>query len=136
MPARQADKSAIGGFTDRFTVHATDAALVLAGLRMRLLFNAVEAHDLPSSLDGVRVERVNSSAGSAAIASYRLESAGRTFSVRARSLQVHERAVLYGNVITLPKFPLSQRALWAALLTVARFNWGQSLIRRLTGRNG
>jgi hypothetical protein len=130
MPARHAPES----FTGRFTVQSSDHSLVLAGNDVRLQFNAVELHNLPSSLDGVNVARANGSGGETQSA-FQLTSSGRTFQVKARSLQIHERAVLYGNVITLPKFRFTQRALWTLLLTMARFEWGRSVIRRLTQRN-
>lgn len=135
MPARHADARAIGTFTGRFTVHAGETSLVLAGSGMRLLFNAVERHDLPAALEGVRVARAaGASADALPAGEFQVQSGGRKFLVRARSLQIHERAALYGSVIALPTFPLRQRFLWTVLLTVARFQWGQALIRRLTGR--
>lgn len=135
MPARHADARAIGSFTGRFTVHASETSLVLAGSGLRLLFNAVERHDLPAALDGVRVGRsANAGDDTLPAGEFQVMSGGREFRVRARSLQIHERAALYGSVIALPKFALRQRLLWTALLTVARFQWGQALIRRLTGR--
>lgn len=137
MPDRHAHERAIGSFTGRFTVHGSNAALVLAGSDLRLLFNAVERHDLPASLDGVRVERAaHAGDESASPGEFQLASGGREFRVRARSVQIHEPAALYGSVIALPKFALRQRLLWTMLLTVARFEWGQALIRRMTGPKG
>ena len=45
----------------------------------------------------------------------------------------HEAVRIYGDAIPLPKFTWRQRMLWWVLLTVARFDWGQRLIRRLRG---
>ena len=59
---------------------------------------------------------------------------GRHWEVQARSLQVHETVDLYGRAIALPRYALRQRLLWSLLLGLARFNWGQALIRRLTSR--
>lgn len=130
MPDRHAQPVAIGSFTGRFTVRTGDTSLVLEGSHLRLLFNAVARHDLPASLDGVRVARSDEPTD----AEFQITSGGREFSIRARSLQIHERATLYGTVIRLPVFALRQKLLWTLLLTVARFAWGQALIRRLTGR--
>lgn len=45
----------------------------------------------------------------------------------------HEPLDIYGKAIALPKFGWKKRALWWVLLTVARYDWGQALIRRVRG---
>jgi hypothetical protein len=91
---------------------------------LELHFAAVSTHDLPWTLDGIVVEE--SGPGLFAI-----RSAGTNYRVTARSLQVHETARIYGGAVQLARFPVSQRILWMLLLWIARFSWGQSLIRRL-----
>lgn len=91
---------------------------------LELHFAAVSSHDLPWTLDGIVVEE--SGPGLFAI-----RSARTNYRVAARALQVHESARIYGAAVQLARFPLWQRILWMALLWVARFSWGQNLIRRL-----
>lgn len=45
----------------------------------------------------------------------------------------HEPVRIYGTAVSLPAFTLRRRMLWWLLLTVARFDWGQKLIRRARG---
>lgn len=136
MPSGYGNQHAIGSFTGRFNVHSRHTSLVLECNGLRLLFSAVERHDLPGSLEGVRVDREPHAPDDRRLPRYEVTSGERQFTVVARSVQIHERAALYGNVISLPRFRLRQRLVWALLLFAARFEWGQALIRRVTGRQG
>lgn len=98
-----------------------------------LLFIRPENQELPEQLQGVGVREL-SQAAPGGQRRFELESGGRIWTLVARSLQIHERAQLYGNVIALPRFDLRKRILWSLLLRAARYRFGQALIRRVTGR--
>ncbi len=91
---------------------------------LELHFAAASSHDLPWTLDGIVVEENGPGL-------FAIRSARANYRVAARSLQVHETARIYGAAVQLARFAPSQRILWMLLLRVARFNWGQDLIRRL-----
>ncbi len=118
-------------FAGPFEVSESGSAVVLtrAGGGLRLIFNGVDRHDLPARLDSVTLPRPAASSGA-----FRLSTVRSQHTLIARSVQVHERAALYGPVIALPRFPVSGRLKWTVLLWVARFEWGQALISRLTQR--
>ncbi len=48
-------------------------------------------------------------------------------------MHTHEPVQIYGTAVKLPRFTLRRRILWWVLLTIARFDWGQALIRRIRG---
>ena len=118
-------------FAGPFEVSESGSAVVLtrAGGDLKLVCNVAGAHDLPARLDGLTLQR--------AIApdrAFRLSTSQGQHVLNALSVQVHERVSLYGTVIALPRFALGERLKWSLLLWVARFHWGQALIRRLTQR--
>jgi hypothetical protein len=45
----------------------------------------------------------------------------------------HEPVDIYGTAVKLPRLTWTRRAMWWVLLTLARFDWGQALIRRARG---
>ncbi len=50
-----------------------------------------------------------------------------------RVVHKHEPVDLYGTVIALPRLTWPRRAMWWVLLTLARHDWGQALIRWARG---
>lgn len=88
------------------------------------LFAHVTRHDLPSSLNGISVREFGFTDRE-----WLVSSAGRDYHVQARSLQIHERAAIYGRVLPLAHYSSTRRVLWTVLLWVARFGWGSALIR-------
>jgi len=136
MPA-QPDDAANRSFAGRFSVTEERGVLVLARSRenLQLIFSQVASHDLPARLDGVCLATVRPMPGDASRSCFELRSGASSCTVAARSLQIHEQAALYGNVIPLPRFGVRQRLLWSLLLRAARFRCGQALIRRVTGRD-
>ncbi len=137
-PAMSAQTEELAGrrFIGPFSVDEERGTLVLAGQGsgFALFFSGVADNVLPARLGSVRV-RAAPVAGADGRTQFEVMSDSGNWTVAARSLQVHERAQLYGKVIRLPRFELRRRLLWQLLLRVARYRFGQALIRRVTGRN-
>jgi hypothetical protein len=88
------------------------------------LFAHVTQHDLPQSLNGISVREFGFTDRE-----WLVSSGGRDYRVGACSLQIHEGAAIYGRVLPLARYSSIRRALWTVLLWMARFGWGQALIR-------
>jgi hypothetical protein len=133
MPTTPASAQSARSFTGRFRARPERTALLLerTGGDLQLIFSAVERHNVPAFVENIVIDGGTRQGGSAK-AQFDVLSAGKRYSVIARSLQTHEHVALYGKVISLPRFGLRQRLVWTLLLGLARFEWGQALIRRLT----
>jgi hypothetical protein len=121
-------------FAGPFSVSRDRGTLIVASADGHgLFFNQAAGADPPAAGADLTVREL----GPAAPGSRRFElsTAGWSETLVARSLQIHERADLYGKVIALPRFELRRRLLWSILLRLARYRTGQALIRRVTGRS-
>src|SRR5262245_19471022 len=119
------------GAAGRMTLRAAAREPVL-----EVLLSGVTLRDAPATLHGLHIEEetVQPDRGRGSVpARFQVRSADGGQSFATASVQIHEHPVLYGRAIALPRFGLLRRLLWTVLLWLARFDWGQALIRRARG---
>jgi len=135
--AAQTDELAERRFTGPFMVDEQRGMLVLAAREsgFALIFSGVADNGLPARLESSIRVRAVPTADTDGRTHFEVTSDSGSWTIAARGLQVHERSQLYGKAIRLPRFELRRRLLWQLLLRIARYRFGQALIRRVTGRN-
>jgi hypothetical protein len=117
----------------RYRVRADSQSLQLRrdSPPLEMNFSGVRSHDLPAGMRQLRLAEMTVDAGGE---SFRLHTDRQTYRVVARGVQVHERMALSAIAPALPRYRWQRRLLWTVLLAIARFDWGQRLIRRVRRR--
>lgn len=134
MPVPQAS-DVLAVFAGSVTCQRHSAGLTLRGIvaadepeGLILTFIGVTDEALPETLTGVRVRATGGQ-------TYRLESAARDWTIRARAVHVHRDVgtAFYRAVPPRPA-PLGKRLFWRTVLWLAARRSGLRLLRALRGR--